>query len=194
MSEINHKKINHIFWKILVIHAVILLLISLFLPAIPSSKFGWMVFNFISKTLSITTQISVSPYPFVCIFASVYALFTSVLLLFAFFWSMKKVEPHREIKQILKSRFSEQLDYWIGFGDLLKSFGVILFGLLMAWFHLYWLNDGATGGRGDLYPIAFDSRLGIFIVQWIFSLWLFGIYSMCILLWLQFNQWVEQED
>ena len=194
MSEINHKKISYLFLIVLAIQAGILFFISFFLPAIPSSTLDIAIFNFIKQTLGITTQISVSPYPFVSITTSAYAVLTSLILLLALVWSMKKVVPTSDIKSLLVSRFSDQLDCAISFKDLLKSFAVILFGLLLAWFHLYWLDDGPKGGRGDLYPIAFDSRLGIFIVQWIFTFWLVGIYSMCIILWLQFDRWLKQEN
>ena len=194
MSEINRQKSNKIMWFTLIVHAGILFFISFFLPAAPSSTVGFMVFNLFSQTLGITTQISSSPYPFVSIVTSAYAVFTSVIILFALFYDMKKSVPTSDLKTLLKARFFDQLDLWIGFRDLLKSLAVIVVGLLLAWFHLYWLDDAPQGGRGDIYLLAFDSRLGIFIVQWIFTFWLVGIYSVCLVLWLQFDKWVEQED
>ena len=197
MEVINHSKFNRWVLVVLMIHSLILLLLSMLLPALPNNDLQVFLYQFITEHLYITTQKDVSSFPFVAVLTSAYSLFASVILFTLFLLGLKKlVQPPFNLHAALYDRFRDQLPMLedINFKSVLKTFLIALGGLLLLVFHLFWFNTGITGGKGDLYPYAFQSRWGIFIVQSIMCFWAIGVWTSFLFFWLLTEIWVTRSN
>lgn len=192
--DVDHKKINRWVRKGLLLHFLLLCLLCFTLPAVAESFVQRVIYDFVLNILKIKTQVDISPLPLVSIFTSVYILFSSIILFVFFIWGLnKQVEPPCTLRAVLYSRYADQLPLLedLTFFKMIKGLITVLGGMLLLAFHLFWLNDLPKDGKGDLYPLAFNSRIGIFVVQSIASFWALAVWSLLLLWWLQAEMWYQ---
>lgn len=196
MTSLQQKIITKWVMYVLGIHGLILFGLSYGLSAQPQQAIEWAMYHVITDELNIITQRNFSPYPFVSVVTSVYAVFSGTVSFILFLFILKHLGGRKSLSYLLQVRFADQIKIEddLNLKYLFKSLGLWLFGGLMVVFHLFFLNDNDYGSRGGLYPAAFNSRFGIFVVQAFFSIWVMGIWLLFVLWLVQIKQYWQQRS
>lgn len=194
MTPVQQKQVTAIVIKGLLIHGLFLFGLSFGLNAIPQHALEWAIYHVITQDLHVITQSNVSQYPLVSVVTSVYAVGSGIVLFILFLVLLKHIDRKQTLSQLMRARFADQLKPVedLKLKQVLIDGGLWFFGIILVIFHLFWLNDNDFSGKGGAYPAAFNSRLGIFIVQGIMSFWVLGMLILIMLWWLNLQSWYQK--
>ena len=186
MEALQQKIIMKWILRILGVHVLILFGLCYGLNAEPKQALEWALYQVIQQDLRIITQSSFSPYPFVSVVTSAYAVLSGTILFILFLLLINQSGQQKPLFSLMQSAYQQPEETrTLRFKRFFKGLFLGIIGVLMIIFHLFYLNDNGSGAKGNLYPAAFNSRFGIFIVQSLFSLWVCAILTLIIV-------WISQ--